>query len=98
MMGIPIDCATHIYGESMSLINNTSKPEYVLQKKNDAECCHTVHESVGMGESLTMQIDGNENPAELFTKVLSSGKRMLLVNNILHDIYIGEFKQYVVAK
>ncbi len=26
MMGIPIDGATHIYGDSMSLINNTSKP------------------------------------------------------------------------
>ncbi len=25
MMGIPIDGATHIYGDSMSVVNNTSK-------------------------------------------------------------------------
>ncbi|KAL7448007.1 hypothetical protein ACHAXS_000121 [Conticribra weissflogii] len=29
-MGILIDGATHIYGDSMSVINNTSKPESVL--------------------------------------------------------------------
>ncbi len=33
MMGIPIDGATHIYGNSMSVIKNTSKPESVLKKK-----------------------------------------------------------------
>ncbi len=50
MMGIPIDGATHIYGDSMPVINNTSKPESVLKKKNNAVCYHTVHESVAMGE------------------------------------------------
>ncbi|KAL7460605.1 hypothetical protein ACHAXS_001049 [Conticribra weissflogii] len=38
MMGIPMDGATHIYGDSMSVINNTSKPESVFKKKKNAVC------------------------------------------------------------
>ncbi|KAL7461860.1 hypothetical protein ACHAXS_002265 [Conticribra weissflogii] len=53
MMGIPIDGATHIYGDSMFAINKTSKPESVLKKKCNVVCYHTVCESVAMGESLT---------------------------------------------
>ncbi len=44
MMGIPIDRATHIYGNSMSVINNTLKPKSVLEKKNNTVCYHTVRE------------------------------------------------------
>ena len=62
MMGIPIDGATYIYGDSMSVINNTSKPKSVLKKKNNAVCYHTVRESVAMGESLITYIDGDKNP------------------------------------
>ncbi len=32
MMGIPIDGATHIFGDSMSVINNTLKLKSVLKK------------------------------------------------------------------
>ncbi len=59
MIGIPIDGATHIYRDNMSVINNTSKPESVLQKKNNTTCNHTLHESVAMGESLTPHIECN---------------------------------------
>ncbi len=51
-----------------------------------------------MGESLTACIDGDENPADLLTKVMCSSKRRYIVNNILHDVYNGEFKPYTVAK
>ncbi len=97
-MGIPIDGATHIYGDSMSVINNTSKPESVLKKKNNAVCYHTVRESVAMGESLTAHIDGDENPADLLTKVICGGKRRYIVNNILHDVYDGAFQPYAVTE
>ncbi len=51
-----------------------------------------------MGESLTAHIYGNENPADLLTKVICGGKRRYIVNNILHDVYDGEFKPYTAAK
>ncbi len=97
-MGIPIDGATHIYSDSRSVMNNTLKPESVLKKKINAACYHTVHESVAMGESLTTYIDGNENPANLFIEIICGAKRRHILNNILHDVYIGKFKLYKVAK
>ncbi len=51
-----------------------------------------------MGESLTTHIDGDKNSADLLTKVICRGKRRYIVNNILHDMYAGEFKQYTVTK
>ncbi len=98
MMGIPIGGAAHIYRDSMSVINNTSKPESVLEKKNNAICYHTVHMSVAMGKSLTAHIVSDENPTDLLTKVICSGKRRYIVNNIMHDMYDGEFKPYAVTK
>ncbi len=91
MMGIPIDGATHIYGDSMSVINNTLKPKSVLKKQNNAVCYHTVRESVAMGKSLTAHIDRVENPADLLMKIICGGNRRYIVNNILHDVYNGEF-------
>ncbi len=96
MMGIPIAGTTYIYVDNMSVINNTSKPGSVLKKKNNAVCYHTVCESVAMGESLTAHIDGDKNPAVLLTKVICNCKRRYLVNNILDDVYNGEFKPYTV--
>ncbi len=76
MMGIPIDGATHIYGDSMSVIKNTSKPKTVLEKKkNKTVCYHTVRDSVAMGESLTTHINGDENPTDLLAKVICGRKR-----------------------
>ncbi len=67
MMVIPINGATHIYGDSMSVIINTSKPESILKKKKNAVHHHTVCEFVALGESLPSHIDGNENPMGLLT-------------------------------
>ncbi len=98
VMGIPIDRATHIYGDSMSVIINTLKPESVLKKNNNTVCYHTIRESVAMGESLTAHIDDDENPADLLVKVICQGKMRYIGNNILHDMYDGEFNLYAVAK
>ena len=31
MMGVPVDGPTYIYGDNMSVVNNTSKPESTLK-------------------------------------------------------------------
>ncbi len=59
---------------------------------------HAVCESAAIGESLTTQIDGDENPADLLTKFICRGKSRNIVNKILHDVYNGEFKLYAVAE
>ncbi len=76
MMDVAIDGATHVYGDNMSVIKNTSLPESTLNKKSNAVCYHAVRESVAMGETLTIHMPGAENPADLMTKVLSGSNGM----------------------
>jgi len=87
MMGVPISGPSFIFGDNMSVIHNTQKPESTLKKKSNQICFHAVRESVAMKESLTGHIDTNENPADLATKIISGGqKRDYLVGKLLYDI------------
>ena len=85
MMGIPIDGPTYIFGDNMSVIHNTQRPESVLKKKSIAICYHFMRESVAMGECLTAHIRSEDNPADLCTKIMPGGqKRDRLVAMVLH--------------
>ena len=50
MMGVPIDGPTFVYGDSMSVVHNTSRPKSLLKKKSNSICYHFVREAVAMGE------------------------------------------------
>jgi hypothetical protein len=50
MMGVTIDGPTYVYGDNMSVVHNTQRPESVLKKKRNAMCYHAVRESAEMGE------------------------------------------------
>ena len=52
MMGIPIYGLAYIYGDNMSVIHYTSKPELTHERNCNAIAYHDVHESVVMQESL----------------------------------------------
>jgi hypothetical protein len=87
MMGVPISGPSFIYGDNMSVIHNTQRPESTLRKKSNSICYHAVREAVAMGECLTGHIDTNENPADICTKVLPGGrKRDYLLSKVLFDI------------
>ena len=75
MMGVPLSGATVIYGDNMSVIHNTQKPESTLKKKSNSICYHAVRESVAMGESITAHIPTECNPANLATKVMPGGQK-----------------------
>ena len=87
MMGVPIEGPSYIYGDNMSVIHNTQRPESTLKKKSNSICYHAMRESVAMGESLTGHVPTDENPSDLLTKVLTGRKREYHVSNILYDIY-----------
>ena len=87
MMGVKIDGPTYVYGDNMSVIHNTSKPESVLKKNSNSICYHFVREAVSMREFLTTHIPTARNWAELLTKVLFGKKRQELVQGFLFDIY-----------
>ena len=56
MMGLIISGPTFVYGNNMSVIHNTQRPESTLQKKSNSICYHAMRESVAIGESLTGHI------------------------------------------
>ena len=87
LMGVPVDKPNYIYGDNVSVIYNTSKPESCLKKKLNSIYYHFVREAVAMKECLTTHVPTLSNWADLLTKVLSGRKRRALVKAILHDIY-----------
>ena len=70
MMGIPISGPLYIYGDNMSFVHNTSKPESVSRKKSNSVCYHAVCESVAVGESLVRNMPICENITDLVRKVI----------------------------
>jgi hypothetical protein len=42
MMGVAIDGPTYVYGDNMSVVHNTQRPESVLKKKSNAICYYAV--------------------------------------------------------
>ena len=87
MMGVPLDGPSYVYGDNMSVINNTQEPESVLKKKSNSICYHAIREAVAMGEILTTHIATGENVADLATKVIMNRpKRDHLIGKLLFDI------------
>jgi hypothetical protein len=85
MMGVPIDEPIYVFGDNMSVIHNTQKPESTFKKKSNSICYHFVRESVAMGEALTCHIKSEENDADICTKILPGGeKRDNVVRRILY--------------
>ena len=87
MMGVPIDGPTYVYGDNMSVIFNTSRPESQLKKKANSVCYHAVRESAAMKECITTHIPSLLNFSDLLTKVLYGQKRRNLVDGLMFDIY-----------
>jgi len=92
MMGVPIAGPTFVYGDNMSVIHNTQRPESTLKKKSNAICYHAIRESVAMGELLTCHVPTAMNAADICTKVIPAGqKRDQLIGLTLHDL-VDEMK------
>ena len=87
MMGVEVSGPSYVYGDNMSVIHNTSKPESTLKKKSNSICYHFVREAVAMRECVTCHIPTAKNVADLLTKVLFGRKRRDLVSAVLANIY-----------
>jgi hypothetical protein len=87
MMGVALSGPTFVYGENMSVVHNTQRPEAVLKKKSKSILYHAVHESSAMGESIIGHVPSVDNPADICTKVVPGGKkRNHLIRLLLHDL------------
>ena len=89
MMGANLDSPTCVYGDKMSVIHNTSKPEPTLKKKANLVCYHYIQEAVAADECRTGHIITHENWADIATKPLPYGeKRDYLVGKISYSFTI----------
>jgi hypothetical protein len=87
MMGVVLSGPTFVYGDSISVVHNTHRPESVLKKKSNSMCYHAVRESAAMGESIIVHVPSVDNPADICTKVVPGGKkRNHLSRLLLHDL------------
>jgi hypothetical protein len=87
MMGVTLSGPTFVYGDNMSVVHNTQRPESVLKKQSNSICYHTVRESAAMGESIIGHVPSVDNPTDICTKVDPGGpKRNHLIRLLLHDL------------
>jgi len=63
-----------IYGDNMSVIHNTQRPESVLRKKLNSVCYHAMREAIAMGECLTGHIASVDNPVDICMKIIPGGQ------------------------
>ena len=45
MMGVPLTGPSYVYGDNMSVIHNTQRPDSTLKKKSNSICYHFVREA-----------------------------------------------------
>jgi hypothetical protein len=87
MMGVALSGPTFVYGDNMSVVHNTQRPESVFKKKSNSICYNAVRESAAMGESIIGHLPSVENPADIFAKIVPGGqKRNHLIRLLLHDL------------
>ena len=86
MMGLTLTGPTYIYGDNMSVIYNTSRPELTLKNKSNSICYHAVREAVASGKCLTTHCKTGDNCSDMMTKVLYGQKNRDNVARILWSI------------
>ena len=79
MMGVPLSRPSYIYGDNMSVIHNTQRPESTLKKNNNSIYYHALREAVAMGECLTTHIQTKDNLSYMMTKVIFGSKKRGIV-------------------
>ena len=75
MMGVPLTGSTHVYGDYMSIIYNTLRPESTLKKKSNSICYHAVREAITSDKLLITHCKTRDNHSHMITKILYGQKK-----------------------
>ncbi|CAJ1940987.1 unnamed protein product [Cylindrotheca closterium] len=85
-MRIPMKGPTYAYGDNMSVIHNTQRPDSTLKKKCNSIAYHACCEAVAAGEMITGHVPSEKIPADLATKIVPPGqKRDGLLDIVMYD-------------
>jgi hypothetical protein len=68
MLGVPIDSPTHLLGDNMSVVLNTTVPSSQLKKKHNAIAYHRVREAIAANIVTFRHIPTDRNFADILTK------------------------------
>jgi len=90
MMGIPIQGASFVYSDNMSVVTKVSKPELTLRKKSNTICYQAVCESVEMDKARVVHIPTQKNLANWFTNVMYVQNSKFLVSRMLWDVFFSK--------
>jgi hypothetical protein len=82
MMGIQVEDPANVFCDNEAVAKNSATLESVLMKKHNAICFHKDRECCAAGIIRVGWIDGESNPADLFTKVLTKTKREWMIKFI----------------
>jgi hypothetical protein len=89
-LGIPVTNPCHMYGDSASVIQNVTRPESPLKKKNLVLCFHFVRENAAIKTIDPVQLASKDNFADLLTKSLLRGEFVSHVNGLLWNSPLHE--------
>ena len=84
MFGVPIDGPADVYCDNQSVLDSSSLPQRMLQKNHNAICFYDVRESGVNGVVRVAKIDGTENLADLFTKVLPTATQKKYLGSLCY--------------
>ena len=83
-MGIPLDAATHILVDNMSVVHNTSRPESTRKKKSKHIANHFIRESVAAQEIKIVHEVSQESVSNMLVKFKPGPERKRLAQMVLY--------------
>jgi hypothetical protein len=84
MFGIPIDGAANVFCDNEAVYKNTVIPESTLKKKHHSIAYHKCREAVAAGTIRVAKQGTTKNLADLFTKVLTTARRVFLLERFTY--------------
>ena len=84
MFGIPIDSPANVYCDNEAVYKNTVIPESTLKKKHHSIAYHRCHEASAAGTIRVVKQGTEKNLADLFTKILTSTRRLFLLERFTY--------------
>jgi len=86
MLGFPVDEPTYMLGDNKSVVDSAGLVARRLNKKHNAICFHAVREAAAAGWLAVGWEPTESNIADIFTKVLNTIQRNLLLECIFYRL------------
>ena len=88
MLGVPIEGPTYLFGDNLSMVTSSTIPSSSLKKRHNMLSYHRVREAIAADIIRMIHIPGDENPADVLTKILGHGPLYKLTRRFI--FYNGE--------